>query len=773
MKQFIFLVVLCLSAISAESQSSSPPVSTIRRTLNRNRVDTIQVNSLLNLSRYYIFKPGEQIHDLDTALLMIQQSRSLSQSLYYQKGMGNADFCSYLAWLEKGDHRQAILYAERAIDRFTRYGYWQLLGALYLEMTRLYTLDLDELPYKIDCYQKALLSFQRAGDKAKQIDVYKELADHHQVLENYAQALAELQNALTLSRQIGRTDLERIYDLLGFVSTKFGDYKEGLTYGLLAVKLAEERKNSTIQLCTIYNRLGLTYYALGQFKQANNYYRKSLRIARQFHETPYVLALTSNIAKLLLHQNKPQQALRFLKSQIEQYPPTTAESKLIVAPLFLDIYAELNQFKLAHLYCDQVLDLLAKKGDGSVGRAPIYESAIRFLITSKQFTRAHYYLQLNAMQCRKNGSTKDLSRNHLLWFKLDSSQANYQAAILHYQRYEALQDSLLNATKSQQIAQLEIQYETQKKDQNIKLKQQAIQLLTKQSQLQQNQLQQANTIRNGIIAGTILLILLLGLGFNRYQLKQHSNQLLETKQIEINRKNHDLERIVQEKDNLLIDKEQLLIDKDHLLEEREWMLKEMHHRVKNNLQIITSLLHSQGSYLKDKEALSAIRESQNRVHAMALLHQKLYQTDRLSSIPMVSYIQEIVDYLINSFNRVDTIRKKITVAPIDLDVTYAVPLGLILNEAVTNSLKYAFPDGRIGTICIDLIEVKSKTYRLVIGDDGVGFPADLNPSRSRTLGMSLIRGLSEQIEGILDISQHDGVRISLTFVEEKNARVPA
>jgi len=158
---------------------------------------------------------------------------------------------------------------------------------------------------------------------------------------------------------------------------------------------------------------------------------------------------------------------------------------------------------------------------------------------------------------------------------------------------------------------------------------------------------------------------------------------------------------------------------------------------------------------------------------MALIHQKLYQTNRLSSVPMVTYVQEIVDYLINSFNMTDTVHKEISVAPIDLNVTFAVPLGLILNEAVTNSLKYAFPGGRVGTIQIEFIEEGNKTYRLIIGDDGIGFPADLNPSKSRTLGMSLIRGLSEQIDGILHISQQNGVLISLTFVEEKNTRVQA
>ncbi|MFC5407702.1 histidine kinase dimerization/phosphoacceptor domain -containing protein [Larkinella bovis] len=767
MKRFIFLIVLCLSTGFVVAQSPAVPVQTLRTIVSRNVADTNRVNALLDLSRYYIFKPGEHAHDLDTALLMTRQARFLSQSLQYSKGLALADFNTFLALFEKGDNPQAHAFSKRAIERFTRHGYWQELGVLYENMTRFYTIEGDELQKKIDCYQNAMMAFRRAGNKGKQADIYKELADHHQIQENYTQALIELQQSLTLSRELGRTDLERIYDLMGFVSSKLGDYKEGLTYGLLAVKIAEARNDTSIQLCTTYNRLGLTYFALGQFKQADAYFQKSIKVARYFKENAYVLNLAGNIAKLLLQERKPQTALRFFRQQVQRYPPVTAESKLIVAHRFMDIYAELNDFRQAQQQCDHLLDILAKKGNGGIGAAPLYESTIRFLIKSKQYPLAHDYLQLNEAQCRKNGSITGLAKNNLLWFKLDSIQARYHSAIQHYQQYMVLQDSLLNVTKSRQIAQLEIQYESEKKDQDLKLKQQSIQLLTKQSQLQQNQLHQAAIMRNSIIAGAVLLALLLALGYNRYQLKQRNNQLLEAKQIEINLKNRSLEQIVQEKDHLLIDKEQLLLDKDQLLEEREWMLKEIHHRVKNNLQIITSLLHSQGSFLKNSEALAAIRESQNRVYVMALIHQKLYLSDRLSSIAMDEYIREIVDYLITTFNKGDQVQKKIVVAPVSFDVTLAVPLGLILNEVVTNSLKFAFPATRPGTITIELRLEADQSYRLIMGDDGIGFPADLNPGQSRTLGLSLIRGLSEQIEGMLEICRQNGVQIRLTFVEDK------
>ena len=331
-------------------------------------------------------------------------------------------------------------------------------------------------------------------------------------------------------------------------------------------------------------------------------------------------------------------------------------------------------------------------------------------------------------------------------FKVDSTDGNYTSAINHFRQHKILNDSIFNETKSRQLAELEIRYATAQKEQQI--------------QRQQHELEKGKTMRNSILAGAILLLGLLGISYNQYRLKQQSNNLLEVKQQEINQKNESLQSILNDKDTLLKEKEELL-------EEKEWMIKEIHHRVKNNLQIITSLLHSQGVYLKDEAALSAIRESQNRVHVMALIHQKLYQSDRLSTIPMAEYIDEIVDYLLVTFDRQNAVSKKITVMPIHLDIILAVPIGLILNEVVTNSLKYAFPAGQKGTISVELVEVTNQTYLLKLSDNGVGFPPDLNPNRSRTLGMSLIRGLSKQLGGKLQINQDSGVAISLIFSQEK------
>jgi two-component sensor histidine kinase len=212
----------------------------------------------------------------------------------------------------------------------------------------------------------------------------------------------------------------------------------------------------------------------------------------------------------------------------------------------------------------------------------------------------------------------------------------------------------------------------------------------------------------------------------------------------------------------------VLGEKEGLLLEKEWMLKEIHHRVKNNLQIVSELLDSQIDQLQEPRTLAIIRESQNRVQAMALVHQKLYQSQNLARVDMPEYIREIVEHLFTSFH-CESVQEHFDVAPVELDVALATPLGLIINEAVTNSLKYAFPDARPGTISIRLMQLPGERYQLTLADNGIGLPAGFNLSASRSMGLTLITGLSEQIEADLTFLPTQGVCICLEFEGRKAA----
>jgi len=176
-----------------------------------------------------------------------------------------------------------------------------------------------------------------------------------------------------------------------------------------------------------------------------------------------------------------------------------------------------------------------------------------------------------------------------------------------------------------------------------------------------------------------------------------------------------------------------------------------------------SLLNSQSAYIDNEPALTAIHESQHRVHAMSLIHQKLYNSENTASIDMEMYIRELVSYLRDSFNTGQRIRFELNVEPLDLDVSQAVPVGLILNEAITNSIKYAFPENRKGTIRIEMSKDPQKHYFLCIADDGVGMASHFAGEKPGSLGMSLMAGLSADLDGTFSIENDGGTVIRITF----------
>ena len=200
------------------------------------------------------------------------------------------------------------------------------------------------------------------------------------------------------------------------------------------------------------------------------------------------------------------------------------------------------------------------------------------------------------------------------------------------------------------------------------------------------------------------------------------------------------------------------------LEEKLILVKEIHHRVKNNLQIISSLLHMQTAGVKDKKLLSVLKESEDRVQSMSLVHEKLYQSDMMATIDFNEYISSLAERLISSYSVHNNITLQIKLDTLMLSINTAIPCGLIINEILTNAIKYAFPGNRKGIIEIKL-KVEDEKINLQISDNGIGLPDDLNLKKVKSLGMKLIQVLTDQIDGELTIEGDIGTLYSLTFSE--------
>jgi PAS domain S-box-containing protein len=203
------------------------------------------------------------------------------------------------------------------------------------------------------------------------------------------------------------------------------------------------------------------------------------------------------------------------------------------------------------------------------------------------------------------------------------------------------------------------------------------------------------------------------------------------------------------------------------LREKEVLLKEVHHRVKNNMQVISSILNLQSSYIDDEKALSVLSESQDRIKSMSFVHESLYQSDTLSEVNFAEYIRNIARNLYHSYGRPEGgIELHFHLDNIFINLDTSIPCGLIINELVSNALKYAFKGRKTGTIAIHLARVSDSILRLVVEDDGVGLPESFNVETAESLGLQLVTTLATQVGGILKVESNNGTRFTLDFKEQ-------
>ena len=202
------------------------------------------------------------------------------------------------------------------------------------------------------------------------------------------------------------------------------------------------------------------------------------------------------------------------------------------------------------------------------------------------------------------------------------------------------------------------------------------------------------------------------------------------------------------------------------LHEKEMLLKEIHHRVKNNLMVISSLLSLQSRYIKDEASKNIFKESQNRARSMALIHELLYQSNDLKRIDFGYYIRTLTNELFRMYvTDQSLIKLNMNVEEVMVDINTAIPLGLIVNELVSNSMKHAFPNDKSGEINIEFKSNKG-IYTMIVADNGVGFPEDYDIENTDTLGLRIVNSLTEQIEGKITIERINGTKFTIVFQEE-------
>jgi two-component system, sensor histidine kinase PdtaS len=760
----LFFVSLVLSLIVAASygQSGAKTVNSWEIFINDAKSDTNKIKLLIEITdkvmlNYFNGRDEKTLADVQK---LINQTTAFSNSLKYANGYNRCLLLkSRLLYIQNKDSAAAVLHKE-AVSFFRNANTIDAAEAFYFlseswKFRRHYQqiIIADSI-----CYQKALLYYKSIKDNLKVASLSRAIAIIHTTNGQLFKAIHEFQDLYKFQVEINDSSRHKTTDMLAHCYAINGQFKEAILYFQQSLKYAAEIKDS-IDICLYYYRAGRISYNIHEIDKGTAYMMQSLRLAELQQDTFLCMHISFIIYREgLMEAGKYKEGLNKTLELLKKYPNTAKNDNTLNLDILnglANCYFHLKQYSVAEKYYLQAMNVAEhEQGFGlPLHKIPIYTDIGRLYMQQQEMDKASQYFKKALELSQKIKSLPNIKNIQLELFKLDSINGNYLSSIKHYQLYKAITDSMFTESKSKQIEELEIQYKTEQKEKEF-------QLLTNQNLLQQKTISQGKSIRNAIITGAALVLLLLLVVLNRYQVKQRANKLLQSKQNEINLQNKSLEKLVHFE-------KQLLGEKDKLLEEKEWLMKEIHHRVKNNLQIVMSLLNSQSAYLKDEVALEAIRESQHRVHAISLIHQKLYQSENLSVIDMAAYIKDVVDYLADNLDASHRIRFVVSIQTLELDVAQAVPLGLIINEAVTNSVKYAFPNEGNGEIDIRMQQSFANGIVLDIKDDGIGLPKDFDWQHTQSLGMSLMQGLTKQLDGQFEVINNKGLTVQVKFMPAK------
>ncbi|WP_084454589.1 tetratricopeptide repeat-containing sensor histidine kinase [Algoriphagus terrigena] len=675
--------------------------------------DTAKISLLQEAAYLYIMKAGELPKDLDSALLMIEQAEVLSEKSKLYPLILKSRLLKGVVLMERSDFaagKVALLsVAEdyRKLEDKENHAYAISMYALYTPHR-----SKDRKIY----LRQAELAYLAAGNEKKVLECRLHLVGHQYAKGLLDSALFNVQLLLKDWEGVEGPEIVNVYSLRAAIHMQYGNYNAVIENLLLVLNMLDDGEHTNADFQKRYRYfmsidIGRAHYHLRNYKKAFEWYERALEEGKTNYQNYIYVDCVTYLAKLMIQQGRPKEALNFVQSLKQSHPPLgPAEEQASI-------------FALANCYNALHQDDLAEKN---------YKLAISMghlvSLTGEYLnTEAEFYLSRGNFNEAKSTSIKVISNSDSTAMPLvakstalytlymaDSALGNYMQAMNYLKQHMETKEFIFEQSKSRQIEELSIRYETAKKDQELK-------------QLSQRSERQAQQ-QKAIVAAIVFLIFILALIYILYRNKQKTNRKLI-----------------------------------HLLDEKEWLLREVHHRVKNNLQTVLSLLESQSRQLSS-EALHAIQDSQNRVYAMSLIHKRLYQSTDVASVDMEEYLRELIQHLNESLMGSKTVPISLDLDRVELDVSQAVSLGLIVNEAITNSMKYAFPGETEGSmISVSLKKLENQKAELKISDNGVGIP-ELKKKNAGSLGLKLMRGLTEDIDGIFSITSEAGVQVFVRFV---------
>jgi len=725
-RNYLLAVLLIVSSTASAQVFSRQQADSLLNDLKQPLCDSCRANTLAGISDFLLHQRHISKDQLDSVYDEMTEVKNINRSLHKVNIDERLMLLQALCFKATGKAQAGKQLLAGLIAKLSRESNQLLLGRAYYELSDFYNGDLLQptTSIRMAYLKESINAYKKTQDRLSLGRDYRFLADLHLVTDSLGRAFVEANMALTLYRSVGYKDIQGILALLGRLYFSQQNYRESIDYELNALTTAKNSKQDNVRLiCQIHNSLGTIFLKLNDFPNSFYHYNQALDIAKQEKDNGTIYLLAANLVDAYLEAGRGQQAISFFRQINQSFPvpkhPIYEVGDFGVSKTFLKIYIALGRFDEARPYYNLVLKYADNPHIDFYTLSEYYALIARTNIGTHNFALAAQYLNKNEKLLYSIKDYSDLSANYRLKAALDTASGDYRSGLRHILVARQLEDSLFNVVKSQQIGELQIAYLSSEKESEIAS-------LTQKANTDRANLQKAKLIRDLSLGGSLSLLVIATLLYRQNRLKRQNNQRLSK-----------------------------------LVKEKEWLLKEVHHRVKNNLHTVVCLLESQASFLQD-DALKAVESSRSRIYAMSLIHQKLYQSDDTQSIEIKSYINELVLYLKESFGFPSNIDIEIAVPELYLSITNAIPVGLIINEALNNSFKYAFPNKINGIIAITM-QVTGSTIRLAIRDNGTGIPFDPSKTISDSLGIELMKGLATDLKGNIKFLRSKGTGILVTF----------
>ncbi|HXB08072.1 MAG TPA: histidine kinase dimerization/phosphoacceptor domain -containing protein [Puia sp.] len=593
--------------------------------------------------------------------------------------------------------------------------------------------------FRMDCLTSALDQYRQLRDTGNQVNTLMDIAYQRFAAGDANGSQDAALQCLGLEKAWRYPWTQHTNDLLAYLRGFLGDLAGALQYAM-AELAAVDRTNDKFLQPHMYLRIAWTYAALDNLEASTDWNKRALHAAIEKDDIDVIYRVLEVATIKQLHLDLDLPNLNLLRDLLKKKPPVNLGAMQVADLALGNSYARLNDYPTARRYYLAALKLDEQVSVMKGGMKSAYSLEKVGWINLKlgeYATSRKYLMALMSPPYEKVMTKQELYAAYEDIQRVDSALGDYPSAYHYMMLAKRLSEKIFSEAQTKQLIDLNVKYQTLQREK---------QLQASEAKRQLEAQKDANT-RKLFYGGFALLGLLITMVTIRYYNNKRKNRQLREQKQEIDAQNEILHE--------LNDKQTVL------LEEKEWLLREIHHRVKNNLQIIASLLSAQSEFVNDQTAIKVIADSQSRVKAMSLIHQKLYNSENLSTIDMAEYIGDLVAYLRDSLDQRRRVIFNLDIAKIRLDVSKAVPLGLILNESITNAFKYAFAEGDDARISIRL--TATAVITLEISDNGRGLAARFSGSESNSFGMILMKGMAEDLEGNFTIQSGPGTKITVSF----------